>query len=263
MTVPSSSSSTTPNGERTCATTIVAAAPARLVLGEERAKVDVEQLVAVEREHRPCLLRAARPRAEGRRRGRAAPARRPPRSRRPSPASAFTNASSCPGAARDDHARDAGTRRAARPRTPRAESLRPARAASAAPAPPRRAAPPCRPRGGVPPSGGRLAVARRLGLRRRRVPAGGRSPSYSKPAAARGDGVEQVPAVDDERPRHRVAHLGGRELAAAPATRSRSPRRRRRAPRRAPSRRARCPGRSSGRATGSHARTSAPSESSR
>ena len=56
--MPSSVTSTTPNGELTWATTIVAAAPERCVLGGERREVDVEQLVAVQRQHRARLAPA-------------------------------------------------------------------------------------------------------------------------------------------------------------------------------------------------------------
>ena len=50
-----SSRSTTPNGELTCATTTVAAASGRAVALEERAVVEVEQLVAVHRENGAVL----------------------------------------------------------------------------------------------------------------------------------------------------------------------------------------------------------------
>ena len=56
MIVPSSSTSTTPNGGADLRDDDRPGGAARLVFGEERAKVDVEQLVAVEREHGPCLL---------------------------------------------------------------------------------------------------------------------------------------------------------------------------------------------------------------
>ena len=51
MTRSSSSSSTTPNGERGCATTIVAAASVLAWRPRSVGEVDVEQLVAVQREH--------------------------------------------------------------------------------------------------------------------------------------------------------------------------------------------------------------------
>ena len=109
---PSSSRSTTPNGDRTWETTIVAAAPVRSCSPSERGEVDVEQLVAVEREHRSALL--------------------PPRGRELQAAAAAERlglphrldlgAEACErvhehvllaGAARDDDARDAGSDEAA------------------------------------------------------------------------------------------------------------------------------------------------------
>ena len=211
----SSSSSTTPNGERTCETTIVAAAPRARCRSSSVAQVDVEQLVAVQREHRPALApvrrREAEPAAAAERlrladrddlgaeaassllEQRLAAARRTRRSRASTPAAAsratWYAASGLPG---DGH-----------------ERLRPALRGVAEPL------------GLAAGEDDRLHVRRavsRLALgasragRRAARPRGRCPRRRSRPRACL-LGVEQVAPVDDQRVAHRRAHLLARELA--------------------------------------------------
>ena len=157
MTVSLPSTSTTPNGERTCETTIVAAGRRERWRSSRSREVDAEQLVAVQREERARLLPLRRGETEPAAASERLAARRPRRSPGPSPPSSSSNCASQPARRRRSRARRP-RRRGARPGTRRAAFPRRGRAASDDPAPRRRGARPCRPPGSA------LPLRRRFGL---------------------------------------------------------------------------------------------------